>query len=687
MAAPRSLRELELRTRYSSGRNDLTREFFSPCLEAATTYDRAVGFFSSSFYILVEVPIAEFALRGGKLRLVCSPRLTAEDIEAIEAGYEQRGAGEALARELEEHLADPASRQAAQLLATLVAYGAVEIRVAFKENSRKGLFHDKVGVFADPSCDRISFTGSANETWAAWSGRANHEYFHAFASWRDGDAERVREDSEYFEALWSGQETDLVVIDFPDVARTRLEEIADPEGPAAAEEKLADVVGHRLPRPTPRPHQATAVEQWARQGHRGILEHATGSGKTVTALNCVERGLTAGKSALILVPTMALRRQWHDEAKAFFGDEVEMLLVDGEHGRWRDGSLLRDSLATGGDRRRVVLATMDTAASADFVQRAVDLPNLMLVADEVHRIGSPGRRRTLQIEADWRLGLSATWEREGDATGSAAILTYFERVMQPPYTLADAIADGYLCQYRYFIHRLALGPEERDRWLELTTKIGRQLAAADGEMSEGVRQLLIQRGRIIKSAAAKVPLAAELLRERYAAGQAWLVYCDDSRQLGELKQACTAQGMHCFEYHTGMSGDSLAALEEFERNGGIMLSIRCLDEGVDIPRVSHALILASSSTRREFIQRRGRVLRRHESKHRAEIHDLFVEPGGFEDPETAGFVRTELARAWEFAASAVDSEATKAMLSHIAHDAGVALEEAAPGLGFEDDSD
>jgi superfamily II DNA or RNA helicase len=669
-----SLRDLTLEPRYSSGRNNLIGEFFAPCLEAATSYDRAVGFFSSSFYTLVEVPIAEFARAGGKFRIVCSPRLTAEDIAAIDAGYEQRAAGEAVVRELEEHLdGDPAGDAAARLLATLIAGGTVEIRLAFRPDGA-GLFHDKVGIFADADGNRVTFTGSANETWAAWSGRANHEYFHAFASWREHDAGRVREDAEYFEALWAGSEPELIVLDFPAVARERLEQVADPGGPAAAAERLRSVRAGGAPRPTLRPHQRAAVEQWTAAGQRGILEHATGSGKTVTAMTCIERALLAGKSALVLVPSLALSRQWSGELRAFFGDRIDLLRVSGEDTQWRRGSLLRDFLNPSGRRQPVVLATMDTAASDEFVERVRDLPDLLLVADEVHRIGSPQRRNTLRIEGEWRLGLSATWEREGDAGGSEAILAYFERVLEPPYTLADAIRDGYLCKYQYMVHPLQLDDEERERWEELTTKLSRLIAAADGEMTESAKQLAIKRRRIVKGARAKVPMAVDLLAEKFAPGKAWLVYCDDSEQLAEMKRACLERDLHCFEYHTKMSGDGLAALREFERGGGIMLSINCLDEGVDIPRISHALILASSTSRREFIQRRGRVLRKHESKHVAVVHDAFVDAGGFEDPHTARFVEGELKRAWEFAASAIDSEATKVMLARAAEEVGISLD-------------
>lgn len=668
------LRDLPIALNYSSGRSDLSLEFFGPCIERSSTYDRAVGFFSSTCYTLIDVPVAEFALRGGKMRLLCSPQLTGDDISAIEAGYRERGTAEAVMREMEQLLADPSGAAATRLLATLVACGSVDIRIAFRP-AHAGIFHDKVGVFGDELGEAIAFTGSANETWSAWSGRGNHESFMAFASWREHDAERVSTLRDYFEGLWVGSEPDLEVIEFPQVARERMEEIAHPDGPLVAQEEMRGTGGGRLPRPPLRPHQREAVADWEARGRRGILEHATGSGKTVTAMTCIDRSLEAGRPTLVLVPGLTLLHQWDGELRSFFGAEVEIMLASGESSQWRRGSLLRDFLSPGRDRRPIVLATMDTASGADFVGRIADLENLFLVGDEVHRLGSRGRRALLEVAADWRLGLSATWRRERDSEGSDAIFAFFERIVEPRYSIADAIRDGYLCRYRYVLHRVPLSAPEREEWEELSARIGRAIASADGEVNEAVERLFIRRGRIVKGAAAKVGMAAGLLAEQFEPGQAWLVYCDDREQLGKLKRECEARDMHCFEYHTGMEGDRSAALAEFELNGGVMLSISCLDEGVDIPRISHALILASSTSRREFIQRRGRVLRRHETKHMALIHDAFVDTTGFEDPEAARFVAGELRRAWEFARSAAESRTAMAMLAQIAAEAGVSLEE------------
>lgn len=662
------LRGLPLKRRYSSGRDDLTTDFFAPCLSVSVRYDRSAGFFSSSLYMLVGVPTAEFALRGGKIRLVCSPRLSAEDITAMESGYASRVAADAMLRDLDDYLADPTGREVTRLLATLIAYETIEIKIAFRAGT--AIFHDKVGIFEDGGGDRVSFTGSANETWSAWSGDGNHEYFHAFTSWSH-DAPRVEDDASYFEELWAGLEPNLLVEDFPSVVRDRLEEYVDPDGPAAAEQRVRAAVESRPLRPPLREHQEHALEAWASAGHRGIFEHATGSGKTITALTAIESAFRAGMPALVLVPSRALLRQWASETRAFFGSSVRLALAGGGHDEWRAGSVLYDFLSAGA--RNVVIVTMDTAATEDFLMRTRDLSNLLFVADEVHRIGSPTRRAAVDIEATWRLGLSATWEREGDVEGTRAIEGYFERVIAPPYTLANAIEDGHLCPYRYKIHVVALDSDERNAWLALTARIGQLIAQGDGDLSEAAKQLLIRRARVIKKAARKVPEAVRIVRESYEPGEAWLLYCEDSDQLSQLKNALDAAGLHSFEYHTRMEGDALAALDEFERGGGIMLSINCLDEGVDIPRISHALILASSSTRRQFIQRRGRVLRPHPTKYRAVVHDLVVELAGFEDPEAATFVRTELARALEFYESARNSEAARITLERLAAEAGVDL--------------
>lgn len=662
-----SLKAVALLPRYSTGQNDLIGDFFVPCIEQADAYDRAVGYFSSTFYALIRLPLAEFVERRGRIRIVCSPYLSAEDIDAIRDGYQQRALEGSIARDLEQLESEDVGRAVAALLGALIAAGAIEMKLAFNR-SQRGLFHDKVGVFTDAASDQVSFTGSANETWAAWSGLMNHESFHAFASWTAEGSVHVTEDVKSFERLWGNDESGVEVVAFPEVSRDRLVEMADRDGVGAAQEELERQLTAGRLRPPLRDHQGRAIRGWETAGHRGIFEHATGSGKTITALNCIAAAVEEGRPVLVVVPTRALLRQWRAAISAFFSD-VSVLLAGDAHDGWRTGSVLRDSLTDGS----LVLATMDTAATDAFVARVAGVPQLLMVVDEVHRVGSAQRQRLLGVDADWRLGLSATWRREGDPDGTQAIHDFFGDVIEPPYTLADAIRDGYLCQYRYFIHAVALDDDERVAWQALSARIGQAIARAGGEMTDSVQHLLIQRARIIKSARGKVGLAADLIANDYQAGEAWLVYCDDTVQLRAVRDALNRRGVLTFEFHTNAEGAADVDLYEFTSSGGIMLSINCLDEGVDIPRISHALILASSTTRREFIQRRGRVLRQHSTKFRACIHDAVVDTSGFADPESASFMQRELARALEFCEAASDSAATRVEIQLLAAASGIDL--------------
>jgi superfamily II DNA or RNA helicase len=299
----------------------------------------------------------------------------------------------------------------------------------------------------------------------------------------------------------------------------------------------------------------------------------------------------------------------------------------------------------------------------------------MLVADEVHRLGSPHHSQLLDERLfGARLGLSATPERAGDPAGTSALLSYFRGVLEPRYTLADAVRDGVLTRYFYRPHTVVLTNDEADLWRTLTKEIGQlrgRIAGSDSSagLEDRLQRLYIKRARVVKHAAAKVPLAVDVLVSEYVRGQRWIIYCEDFGQLNTVCQALAAKGIQSMPFHSQMDGDRAETLRWLDRRGGVVVAIKCLDEGVDIPSVTHALILASSKNPREFIQRRGRVLRIAPKKALAYVHDAIVLPPKTEasdgeraaDPITAG----ELARAVEFAQHA-DNPACAADLQQIA---------------------
>jgi superfamily II DNA or RNA helicase len=655
MDTPRmSLKERDWDDRYSSSDCDLVSSFYEPALRASNTFKRATGYFRSSIYSLVGRDVADFVLREGQLQILCSPELDESDIAEIRRGTEIAAVlDDASRREIRRALEHPMAGAAAEFLGNLLAMQALEVRFALTPQ-HIGVFHDKVGVFSDGTY-AVSFSGSINETWRGWHPLGNHESFEVFTSWADGH--RVRAHDAYFDRLWNGEAQGVEVYSAP---RAFAEEILRHASPDP-HERLAMAASSRRQTPPSRrlfDHQQEALACWQSRGRRGVLKHATGSGKTLTALHGIRDWIAQGNAALVLVPSTLLLQQWQAEAARELSSlDPSVLLAGDGNDAWRSGGLLRLHTQVTGPPR-LVIATMQTASTPEFQRGVADGSHLLVVADEAHRTGASRARACLPPDAGARLGLSATPERAGDSEGTAMIFQYFGDVLEPVFTLRDAIRAKRLTPYAYYPDRVTLTAEETDAWVEQTKQIKRvyaQNASAiqRGESHEALQLMLIKRARIAKQAANKAPIATEIVRERFKPGQHWLVYCDDQKQLRAIRSALLEASVDALEYHSAMTGDRPATLARYRDQGGVLVSIRCLDEGVDIPEITHAVIVASSRNPREFIQRRGRVLRRSADKSEAVIHDLLVLPNAADgQSDLDGLVLGEIARAERFAQDA-----------------------------------
>lgn len=689
---PRSIRlsALGLDAHYRTGERDPVQGFYKPCLDAATRYARAVGYFRSSIFSVVGGPFLEFAQRGGTARLVCSPSITEEDAQAIASGYIQRddAIARAMDRDIEDLLANPALASRTKLLATLVHCGALDIRLAVRSNA-SGIYHEKIGIFTDGAGQRVSFLGSANETWSAWHTQGNHESIEVFREWvSSAEAERVATHAAHFERLWEGMAIGVDTIAFPEAQRRRLlttaaptlsdVEIDFPDAPPAAGGKRYLL-----------PHQNAAIKAWEAAGRRGVFEHATGSGKTFTAISAIKRHLATDQPAAILVPSQLLLEQWRKEIDEEIPDAT-VLMAGGGHMKWKANGRLRAHASPDLGMNRVILATMQTAATDAFIREIQGGEHLLLVADEVHQIGSPFNSKAMAIESGGSLGLSATPIRYGDPSGTTSIFDRFGPVIPPPITLQDAIDAGRLVNYEYHPHAVHLDEQEAEAWTSLTKQIFYEMAKQRTDdlgrrsLSDKAKMLLIARSRIAKKARVKPGLAAGIICKEFQEGQSWLVYCEDSDQLEQTMARLTEGGLSPIEYHTGMEGNRPAALDWFKSYGGVLVSIKCLDEGVDIPAVSHAFILASSQNPRQFIQRRGRVLRKSPGKQLAVIHDAIVVPVDANDgKDQVSLLRAEMIRAIQFADAAINKGAGTRLLA-IALSMGLDLEESTE-VGIEED--
>ena len=669
-----SLSSIEFKASYNKAEDDIAEEFYLPCMRASTKYDRISGYFGSTIYIIAWSALKEFIEHGGRMRIICSPYISDIDEAALAEGYSARNddilAG-SIKQEVEALFASPLLSAPARLLAYLVSEEIIDVKIAVPGKhagaDTRRMFHDKVGLFSDDAVN-VGFRGSMNETFKGLASDGNIESIDVFPSWADArDRERVETAVGFFKRLWDGIIPDVAVYSFPSDVKAVLKDKAN----GADWEQLLEEIkvtqsiaakwkpDKRLGGNLPRKHQTNALEAWVVAGRHGIFEHATGSGKTFTAMCAIRDAFGRSETVLVLVPSRDLLGQWYNELVKTIGDiKVYYLLCGDGHAEWRQGSTLAAWTSPGSGQNRVIISTMDTAASMDFIKRIAQGTHLFMVADEVHRLGSPERRKIFSLDTGARLGLSATPRRYGDDIGTQVIMDYFGGIIPPPFTLEDAINTGVLTKYFYYPQKLSLTQTEQERWNEITEEIrkllGRSKGNVDFESNPRLKMLLINRARIVKNAAGKVPLTLDVLNKNYRSGQKWIIYCDNIDQLKAVLHSAMAAGIDAYEYYAGMAGDRDMTISYFEDNGGVLVSIKCLDEGVDIPSTTHALILASSQNPREFIQRRGRILRRAKGKHFAELYDAITMPvlDECEDVKSLSIITAELSRAIQFGISA-----------------------------------
>lgn len=670
-----ALTDYQFQPDYNKAYDNIADEFYLPCMRSATRYDRISGYFGSTIYIIAWIALKEFVKNKGKMRLICSPYLSDDDRAAISEGYEGK-ADEVIAasmqKEIESMFSSPYLETPSRALACLIASDIVEVKVAVPgdvENPDiRRLFHDKIGVFSDANGNMVGFRGPMNETYKGLSSDGNLESIDVFPNWEGGkDQTRCERMQQYFDALWDKNVSGIAIYEFPAAAKKVLSSKAQ----GRHWEELVDEITVKLTQADrwkpdkspgskkPREHQLSALQNWEKNGRRGILEHATGSGKTFTAMCAIRDALEKNEPVIVLVPSTDLLRQWKKELSTnITGLDIDYLLCGGGNLLWKRPGLLNLWTQPGTNKKRVVVATMDTAASDQFLRSIAQGDHLMLVADEVHRLGSPKRRKVFDLWTGPRLGLSATPIRYGDPEGTSAIMDYFGGVVPPVFSLSDAIRSQVLTPYFYQPVKVYLNPHEQAEWNDLTAQIsrlvGRWSGSEDGFSkamnSPAVQMKLLARARIVKEASGKTEAAMSVIHKNYKPGQRWIIYCDNQGQLKQVLHSLLAENYDAYEYFSEMAGDRQETLAYFSVNGGILVSIRCLDEGVDIPETTHALILASSKNPREFIQRRGRILRRSEGKHFAYLFDAVVMPCSKheEGDRTTSIIEAELARAIQF---------------------------------------
>lgn len=703
-----------IKQEYRSPQDNIVQDFYIPVLENAISYKRSVGFFSSSALVEISKGICELAKKGGKIELVASPYLSAEDEEAIRKGYESRKKiiENALIRGLTVESKNYFEKERLNLLANLIESGVLNIKIAFTENgSSVGMYHEKLGLVEDSDGNKIAFSGSMNESENAFT--KNYETVDVFCSWKSTDEKvRVIQKETAFAAIWGNFDEKLKVLHFPSIDKAILEKCkrgtADfeldkkefskdrnivykishgdktviPDVVAVAEADSVDAVFEDKlffdfkGKKSPRSHQIKAIENFESNNFQTLLAMATGTGKTLTSLFCANElsKKTELISVLIIVPLKDLVDQWQKDIEECFSGEIIPIRSGLDwKGKLSDLRLLKILKKDEQNKRLVIITTYDSFCGNDEkILESLDLDSTLIIADEVHKFGAASYSKKLPEKIKYRIGLSATPKRPYDEKGTKAIFDYFCPSENPyEFSIKNAIEADMLCHYEYHPTVVPLTDFEMKDYENISEKVSRlsvivnNSSKTDKEDEERLEQLLKERHRIIERAQNKKSEFLEIMQNEISKYKdKTIVFCPDGKDENgkdfldvyklELWNELVSKGkiVRMSEY---VQGTKREIIESFTVGAiDILFAKQRLNEGIDIPAAKRAFFIASSTSEREFIQRRGRVLRKspETNKTLAEIFDFIVVPPDRNSIYAQSIMENEIKRAMDFAATA-----------------------------------
>ncbi len=706
--------------------------FFSDCLCNATRFDLKLGFFSTSAINVLSDGFAAFLYNGGRMRLVINDILSEYDKDILNKASDNNTIIQAIPlndiAKLKETLSER-GRHFFDCIAWLIRNNRMEIKVVTPKDSN-GISHTKCGLFADAT-NKVAFDGSCNFSRTALI--ENVESITAFCDWDSpSDKFRIEDVEEDFIRTFKGEDKSVEYLDisaihtsitaaFPDKsiknlleeeaemlqtsiisdyplsikrALSRAKEKVDAAIKKSQENLAATSIESKEPcfpySSGPRDYQVQAFKNWKDNRQKGLFAMATGTGKTITSLNClleIYKRLGYYK-ALILVPTITLVEQWEKECEKFnFGNVIK---VCSKYGGWQTSLANIRMLELSDPNNKLSYVIISTYASFIRPANFLDLnqfpkAKLLLIADEAHNMGGGlVAKRLNDIKYLRRIGLSATPERQFDEEGNLRLMSFFgcDNKYTFEYSMAEAIRNKALCKYYYYPHLVELTQDEMSQYVELSKKIAKIINRTDDDSREILKRLLLKRKQIIHKAENKKKEFETILKDHlYKTGSLkyTLVYVPEGNQLDDQTADIfdtverikdDEDTLHLIDEYTRIvrdidshivvrqftseSADRDLMLSDFANgNIDVLTSMKCLDEGVDVPRSELAIFCASTGNPRQFIQRRGRVLRTHKDKRYAIIHDLVVIPDTNFDPECyeleKSLVSTEVKRVRDFA--------------------------------------
>lgn len=699
-----SFRNLDIQISYRTRKQDPIEEFFKPVLSSSRVYNVAVGYFSSNWIRDNSHGIARFAQNKGKAHWIISPfDLNKEDrLMLIDAYKSKKPMAESVEKIVSyefERLFEQLQGNTRTAISWLIRDGIVDFKMGIptsEDGVSAGILHSKMGYFEDVEGNQLSFSGSYNLTGQA---RYNWERFDVFKAWEsDRDKQRTQEIKDDLEKMWRGEDDSLAIFEPTETTlRSFINHTTSTTRPYQLPQKPNEISNQEIRIPlhflskdgTLRDYQEQAINNWLKNNGRGVFHMATGSGKTATALSAITRlhNLIVKKKKksfviVVSVPFVSLADQWVSEAEEFNFDVVACY---GSRNSWLETFQNALQAIRAKKNGYIFVVTVNRSFTGSSMQSLLKSirGDFLFVGDEMHNLGAESNLRCLPENANFRIGLSATPDREYDEEGTNKLEAYFGKEVIE-FTIKDALERGYLCKYYYYPVLVDLTDAEWSDYLQISREISKVFSRESGKKNKDpspyLQNLIFKRARLVGKAENKIEALIDRLKE-YQNSSHVIVYCGDAKD-GDLRQVdivtgriTSELGMRVNKFTSEEPNDEREEILSNFKSGNTqaLIAIKCLDEGIDIPKTNAAFILASSSSKRQFIQRRGRVLRKAPGKDYAYLYDFIAVPRfdkeEYDDAEALMVERQlfskELERVNEFSLNALNSGDTLKALRSI----------------------
>ncbi len=596
---------------------DLIEELYLPCLKWADRFDRGVGFFTTGWITYNVTGLSDFASRGGKMRLITSPILSNEDTDAIINSEGNNGEG---FKRLEAALLDNVCVLEAEMKADIfnafswmIYDGIIDLRFAIPcEKLEDGDFHDKFGIFYKGE-DRISFSGSINDS---KHGYQNYESIKVFKTWA-GTGEYVESDINRFEKIWNSKDKNLKIFTVPTAVKERIFQLRTSNRPY----KKHDSASNRWA------HQDMAVEKFIEKEH-GILAMATGTGKTVTAIKIMNRLFDESKIRRVVITMYGndLLDQWSKQMRESFKNK-QIHYHYGSHKRMNDFIMHPDEA--------ILLVSRDSNNLTKLLNLLDKAPgnykdDTLFIFDEVHGAGSQSFVENLTGKLSpykYRLGLSATPEREYDDVGNEFLLNEIGEIVFE-FNLEDAIKKGILCEFNYIPLPYELTEAEKHKKKKIIAAFNAKKESGEPYDEKG---MFTQLSLVNKTAINKIEEFEVLILKRPELLDKCIIFVQTMEYGKQLQEVLIK---YTDKYHTYYADDEKINLENFaEGKINCLLTCKKVSEGIDISSVTNIFIFASDRSKLVTTQRIGRALRldKNNPEKKANVIDFILEDIGEND--------------------------------------------------------